>query len=278
MRYIPLLETKGPMKNGQLDQDWLRAAENLSAMLAAAPDKAARDLILGTKANEIWGQIKDWLLTLSHNKCWFSETEDIFSHRDVEHFRPKKLCKRIVGQKKNTYEDGYWWLTYDWHNYRICGNVGNVRKSFIFPLLDDSPIATFGGLSYDNECPILLDPACPADPPLLDFIDNGKAVPHHDADATDTLRVNATVKHIRLDFEKLEEARAKIWTKCRGLIEECRDIAAQPKMGPADRIKVEEKRKQLRNMVLPSAPFSMTASACLRKSGIGWAAAIAGGA
>lgn len=278
MRYIPLLETTGPVKNGVPDQAWLTAAADLTTMLIAAPDKAARDLILDTKANEIWGQLKNWLLSLSHNKCWFSEAEDVFSHRDVEHFRPKKSCKRRVGQKKNTYEDGYWWLTYDWQNYRICGNVGNVKKGVMFPLLPSSPVATFGGLSYMNECPMLLDPASPADPALLDFIDTGKAVPHQDADATDQLRVITTVKHLRLDFEKLEEARAKIWTKCRVLIDECRDIAAAGQIGPAERARIEEKRNQLRAMVQPSAVFSMTASACLRKSGIGWAAAIAAGA
>lgn len=278
MRYIPLLETTGPVKNGLPDQVWLTAAATLTATLTAAPDKAARDLILDTKANEIWGDIKDWLLSLSHNKCWFSEAEDVFSHRDVEHFRPKKACKRKVKQRKLTYEDGYWWLTYDWKNYRICGNVGNGKKGVMFPLLLGSPVAIYGGISYQNEWPALLDPANPADPPLLDFIDNGEAVPHHDAYPTDILRVKATVTHLRLDFEKLEEARAKVWAKCRLLIEECRAIAAAGPMGTAEKIKVEEMRKQLREMVQPTAPFSMTAAACLRKSGVSWAATIATGA
>lgn len=277
MRYIRLHETDGPIKGGMPDQGWLDAAKALSDQLIAAPDKAARDVILKKKSNEIWGQVKDWLLTLSHNKCWFSEAEDVFSHRDVEHFRPKKACKRIVGQKKYAYEDGYWWLTYHWKNYRICGNVGNTKKGVFFPLLPGSPVATYGGISYLNECPVLLDPASPADPALLDFIETGKAVPHDDADATDRLRVKTTVKHLRLDFEKLEEARAKTWAKCRALIEECRNLAAGV-VGPVERAQIEEKRQQLRAMVDPAAPFSMTAAACLRKSGVSWAATIATGA
>lgn len=278
MRYIRLLETAGPMNNDVLNQDWLDKAKILTDLLAAAPDKSARDAIIDAQANQIWGEIKDWLLSLSHNKCWFSEAEDIFSHRDVEHFRPKKACKRKVGQKRITYEDGYWWLTYDWKNYRICGNVGNGKKGIMFPLLIGSSVATYNGLSYQNECPIFLDPASPADPALLDFIENGKAVPHHDADATDQLRVTTTVKHLHLDFEKLEEARAKIWIKCRVLIQECRDLAATGQVGPAEKAKIEEKRKQLRAMVDSKAPFSMTAAACLRKSGVSWAATIATGA
>jgi hypothetical protein len=107
MRYIPLLESNGPVKNGLPDTAWLQAAAALENQLISAPNKAARDAILDAKANEIWGDVKDWLLSLSHNKCWFSEAEDLFSNRDVEHFRPKKACKRFMGQRKDTYEDGY---------------------------------------------------------------------------------------------------------------------------------------------------------------------------
>lgn len=278
MRYIPLLECTGPVKNGLADAVWLQAATNLTNQLIAAPNKAARDAILDTNANEIWGKVKDWLLSLSHNKCWFSEAEDHFSNRDVEHFRPKKACKRFMGQQKATYEDGYWWLTYDWKNYRICGNVGNSKKGIIFPLQHGSLVATYGGHSYLNENHMLLDPACPADPPLLDFIETGKAVPHHDADKNDRERVEKTVTHLKLDFEKLEEARAKIWVKCRLLVQECRDIAAVGNIGPAERVLVAAKRNELRAMVKPNALFSMTAAACLRKSGVSWAAAIATGA
>ncbi|MGB4117134.1 MAG: hypothetical protein WBK51_11370 [Polaromonas sp.] len=278
MRYIPLFESNGPIKNGLADTVWLNAAGVLSTLLIAAPNKAARDAILDAKANEIWGEVKDWLLSLSQNKCWFSEAEDHFSNRDVEHFRPKKACKRFMGQLKATYEDGYWWLAYDWKNYRICGNVGNAKKGIIFPLQPGSLVATFGGHSYLNENHMLLDPACPADPPLLDFIETGKAVPHQDADPNDRQRVEKTVVHLKLDFEKLEEARAKIWAKCRLLIQQCRDIAAVGNIGPAERVLVEGKRNELRAMVKPTAPFSMTAAACLRKSGVSWAAAIATGA
>lgn len=277
MRYIPLLECNGPVKTGQPDMTWLNAATALTNALIAAPDKASRDAILDRKSNEIWGQLKDWLLSLSHNKCWFSEAEDVFSHRDVEHFRPKKACKRFVGQRKNTYEDGYWWLTYNWKNYRICGNVGNIQKGVMFPLQPGSLVATYGGHSYLNENHMLLDPACPSDPPLLDFIETGEAVHHNDAESDDRARVEATVKHLRLDFERLEEARAKIWIKCRCLIQECRDIAVAGQMGAAERVLVEGKRNELRAMVKATAPFSMTAAACLRKSGVSWATVIATG-
>lgn len=36
-----------------------------------------------------WGLLKPWLMALSHNKCWFSDTKDTYSHYDFEHFRPE---------------------------------------------------------------------------------------------------------------------------------------------------------------------------------------------
>lgn len=277
MRYIPLHTSGGPKKNGAVDQAWLNAASALTTALVNAPDKAARDAIISADKNEIWGDIKTWLMSLSHNKCWFSEAIDVFSHKDVEHFRPKKECKRTVGQKKDTYEDGYWWLTYDWANYRFFGNVGNRKKGSLFPLMPNSSIATFGGLSVNNEIPVFLDPTCDSDPELLDFNKFGKAVPHPDATKDEHYRVTKTVTHLKLDFDELEEARAKIWTACEEKIERCRKIASEV-MGPAEEAEVKTIRKSLRAMVQPDAPFSMTAVACLRKSETGWAQALAAGA
>jgi len=71
-----------------------------------------------------WGKLKLWLKVLSHGKCWFSEVRELYSHYDVEHFRPKKEAKAMDG----TVRDGYWWLAFDYTNYRLCGNVGNRKK------------------------------------------------------------------------------------------------------------------------------------------------------
>ena len=92
--------------------------------LIAAPDKAARDALI--TANEaFWGRVRDWLLRLSHDKCWYSEARAVFSVLEVEHYRPKKRCKRRLG---GAVGDGYWWLAFDWLNYRLCGKVGNARS------------------------------------------------------------------------------------------------------------------------------------------------------
>ncbi|MFY9853140.1 MAG: hypothetical protein WAK26_04590, partial [Terracidiphilus sp.] len=105
-----------------------RLTVELAALQAADNVKGRNDLIDAN--SDHWGELKPWLEALSHGKCWFSETRDEFSHYDVEHFRPKKLVRDTLGSVR----DGYWWLAFDYTNYRLCGNVGNRKKGNCFPL------------------------------------------------------------------------------------------------------------------------------------------------
>lgn len=71
-----------------VDPEWLAAAGALLVKLDAAAGAAERaEIIDGNSA--LWGSLKPWLLEISHQKCWFSEAKDCFSHWDVEHYRPK---------------------------------------------------------------------------------------------------------------------------------------------------------------------------------------------
>ena len=117
MRHIPL-------RNQEPDAAWLSKASRLLDELKAAPDAAVRNKIIDDN-RAVWGKLKEWLLSLSHQKCWFSEAKDCFSHWDVEHYRPKKSAKDADG----TTHEGYWWLAFDWQNFRICGNAGNRKKA-----------------------------------------------------------------------------------------------------------------------------------------------------
>ena len=47
-------------------------------------------------------------------KMLVTEGRDICSHKDVEHFRPKKEAKN----KDGTVRDGYWWLAFEYSNFR----------------------------------------------------------------------------------------------------------------------------------------------------------------
>src|SRR5690348_1321805 len=80
--------------------------------------------------SKVWGGLKDRLLGLSKQKCWFSEAKDCFQDWDVEHFRRKSSAKNLDGSER----EGYWWLSFDWKNMRVCRRVGNNKKGTFFPL------------------------------------------------------------------------------------------------------------------------------------------------
>lgn len=100
--------------------------EELAALDAAGKREERNALIDANCAH--WGALKEWLLALSTGKCWFSEVRELYSHYDVEHFRPKKEAKAL----DTTVRDGYWWLAFDYMNFRVCGNVGNRKKGGCF--------------------------------------------------------------------------------------------------------------------------------------------------
>ncbi|MFN7982524.1 MAG: hypothetical protein U0Q11_11750 [Vicinamibacterales bacterium] len=276
MRYIDLANSGGPTdSNGVPDADWIADAQSLLQQLSVAPDKAARDALI--EANEaVWKRLRDWLLRLSHEKCWYSEARDSFSVPEVEHYRPKKRCKRKI---RGPYCDGYWWLAFDWTNYRICGKVGNVKKGDFFPLADGSQVASHNGLSIQNELPLLLDPACPGDPDLLTFDEDGACGPHADADDYARRRVTTTTERLNLNQGRVKKARQRIWSQCWRLIEECRVLALQLNQaaGAADFALLNIKKAELRRMVRADAEFSAVAKSCLLKSNISWVKTLATG-
>lgn len=203
MRYIPL-------KDHSPDQLWIDKANKLLDQLKNAPDAEARNQIID-KNSSLWSELKEWLLLLSHQKCWFSEAKDCFSHWDVEHFRPKKFAKDADG----TEHDGYWWLAFDWQNFRICGNVGNRKKGTYFPLRTGCTRASNPGADLRYEDPQLLDPIDEDDCNLLSFNSLGEAIPAaHLKDEWERERVKCSVKLYRLDSSALEGKRKVVWTDC----------------------------------------------------------------
>lgn len=268
MRYIPLNNFICPKKYDETDNtEWLANSATILIDLVNESDRDVRNEIIERKSKH-WLKLRRFLLHLSYSKCWFSEARNDFAILEVEHFRPKKLVKREEGSLE---QDGYWWLAFDWRNYRMCAKIANTKKGILFPLADHSPIATYGGLSTDNEVIIFLDPTRLGDPDLLSFNEDGKAVAYDDSDDFSKKRVDATVKYLHLDFARLEDARKETWKQCINLIEECRFIANIKPMGSAESERLRKTKEQLQTMIDQKSPFSAVAITCLLKSNIGWA-------
>lgn len=258
MRHISL-QGKSP------DDAWLAKANTLVDKLRKAPTKAARDKIIDDNAG-FWGDLKEWLLSLSHEKCWFSEAKDVFNHWHVEHFRPKKSAKDQDG----TEHDGYWWLAFDWQNFRICGSVGNSKKGTFFPLRDGCARTTLDG-DTRLEDPLLLDPTDPNDPGLLSFDLEGNAIVAPGVnDEWDKLRVTYSITRCKLDYDPLVNKRRTLWGECWRRIQ---DYQAEIEKYRNDRNNdmarkgFKDAALRLRELLKSTEEFSAVARACILSSG-----------
>jgi hypothetical protein len=263
MRYIPLFENK-PSKR------WLRKAAAATAAVEAASNATVRRAVIKSNAR-IWVELKDWLLSLSNQKCWFSEAKDCFQHWDVEHYRPKGKAKNL----DKTEREGYWWLAFAWKNLRACGRVGNAKKGIFFPLRS-TYCATDLNRDTDEELPYLLDPVIWSDCALLSFNQLGEAIPAPGVDRWSKQRVTVSVSQYDLDFDKLVLQRKTIWETCTVLMNEIQNLMRnQGKYpGAAKKARIEEKMKELVRHASRSSVCSSAAIACLQKSEIPWAVRI----
>lgn len=204
-----------------------------------------------------WRNIKSDLLEMSHGKCWYSEAKEFVSDWHVDHFRPKS---------------GYDWLAFDWENYRVCGCIPNRTKRDDFPLADGSPRASKRDRCVDDEVCELLDPTKPDDPLLITFDETGLPKPAAPLDEVCKRRVTLTVKLLGLDSERLREGRRKVWRDCDSKTLRVRLAfdENQHLQNPFSNMEVRALAEELRQMTSPEAPFSGTATACLRANAAEW--------
>lgn len=250
----------------------LQLAKRVTEDLENATTQTERNDIIDRNA-PVWGAFKNWLLEQSHGKCWFSEARDCFTYWEVEHFRPKKSAKDINGASR----EGYWWLAFDWTNFRICGKVGNVKKGTFFPLRAGSHCATSGNRNTEDEIYYLLDPTKRQDPLLLTFNEDGGSTPREDLKGWSHSRADYSIKRLKLDeFQPLRDARRDIWQECRRRTNKCANLLEQLDQSPtaAKNQAVEDELAELAAMTKPEKPLSAVAE-CLRKSGLPWAQRIA---
>ncbi len=261
MRDIPLLKHSPP-------QDWLNKAAAAAAEIEAAKGNRDERNALIEKKKVIWGELKNWLLDLSDQKCWLSEAKDCFQDWDVEHYRPKKSAKDLTGRER----DGYWWLNLDWKNFRVCGRVGNIKKGTFFPVLgivaDEDHRAV-----VDDELPYLLDPINKHDCQLLSFNQLGEPIPASGLDEWSKTRVKVSIERYKLDFDKLTLMRKNVWDTCTALMNEIQNLMLEHEKNPSasKRTKIEEKIELLASYTHRDKVCSSTAIACLLKSQIEWA-------
>jgi hypothetical protein len=246
-------------------QAWLGRSAELLEQLSAfeqAGSREQRNVLIDANSAH-WGALKPWLLALSQGKCWFSEAKELYSHYDVEHFRPKKEAKALP---PTAVRDGYWWLAFDYMNFRVCGNVGNRKKGGWFPLQDGSQSSTFGHQCEEAETPYLLDPVDEYDVSLLAFDEEGKAVAAPGTSAWEVLRVEESVLRLKLnEHVALSEERRKIWQKMDRNIQKYEKMKARYASGnnPAAKERLAGICKEIRQLTDRSSELSAVAKWCV---------------
>jgi len=267
--------------NKQPEKKWLNKSRLLTQKLINATDEDSRKKIIKDNRNH-WSDLKTWLQRLSHNKCWYSEARDKCSDFHVDHFRPKSCAKQCNGEKRN----GYWWLAFDWKNYRISGSICNCchrgddgkthGKSDFFPLRDDSPPARDNTDDIRKEISYLLDPTNPDDPVLLTFDETGTAIPS-EISGWNRERAEVTIELLHLNYYLLTDERKRIWQRCRSIINRASNKINQciENRNTISEKEVSDIVNELRELIKPDAELSATAKACLISSGYDWAMRLA---
>jgi hypothetical protein len=259
-------------------RDWSAIPQHIKDALVAAAqaldaikDQDDRKKYIKGNADK-WAAVREYLNSMSHNKCWYSEAKERVSRYQVDHYRPHGRAKQAM----KTFADGYSWLAFDLDNFRLAGvlcNTANkehssetVGKSDWFPLADPTKRASLTARDCSIESPLLLDPVDPDDPYKLLFDDGGtvRADPNLPVDVQ--ADVTLAIGFLGLNQGMLNGARRGTWRRCVRAINQYNRIAKKRK-GERTHEEAEtliELREVLVGMSKASSEFAAVARCCLR--------------
>jgi hypothetical protein len=247
----------------RLDAERVALEKAGDAKNAEAKRLARNEFISKNSAH--WGKLKDWLMALSDGKCWFTDTTNNGSYYDVEHFRPKAEAKAIDG----TARDGYWWLAFDYTNYRLAGSVPNTKKGGWFPLCDGTLVSTSAVRCEASEMPYLLDPISPTDHALLAFDEEGNATPTPSPDEWSTPqgqwekdRAKESITRYKLnEHDILPAKRRELLKELTGFINDYLNAKTSfhPMRNPVPKATMEAAAENIERITQPTVEFSSVA-------------------
>ncbi|MDM3845643.1 MAG: hypothetical protein PT116_11485 [Aphanizomenon gracile PMC638.10] len=242
---------------------WLEESEKITEKLKNAISEDERNKII-TKYEKHWKKdiFRNWLISLFHGKCWYTEAKESVSSYHVDHFRPKGRVQELA----DSFRDGYWWLAFEWNNYRIAGELINVKKKDMFPLVYGYPAKPFDEKSLAIEAPVLLDPCIESEASLISFNDAGEAIPAEDIHTEQIFRVEKTIEILGLNrLGRLVNSRSLTWNKCLFKILEYKNAASVLPHQALIQVKQASAVKELKQMVKYEEEFSSVAIACIEK-------------
>jgi uncharacterized protein (TIGR02646 family) len=244
----------------------------LAAQVAGKDVAAARKAVItaGFKNSrqKVWKDLAPYLARLRKDKCWYSESKNSGSDKDVEHFRPKGAVAEEPGH------EGYWWLAFDWRNYRYscqwCNqrrvdriNETNGGKWDHFPIKSGSVRAYQEDDNCDDEEILLLDPIDPHDWKLLTFRPDGKPIPAKASDTWEYIRAEVSIRLYHLDRKEFVDDRRSLAGKVQRLVQYMETL--RPKItDPRMRKLYKDQEKELLRVIDRDSEYSAAALAYAR--------------
>jgi uncharacterized protein (TIGR02646 family) len=245
------------------------AASKHKRGIAAARRKAISDgLAKETGRPKIWGDLAVALKALSNHKCWYSESKNPASDKNVDHFRPKSRVQ------EDPDHEGYWWLAFNWRNYRLSSQWCNQRrhdkvnktsggKWDRFPLCPGSFRARRESDDYEQEEFLLLDPIDPDDWKLLTFRPDGHPTPAKPTGTSEYDRAAVSIEVYHLNCKELVDDRRPLAGRVQRLVQYMELL--RPQIGDWKMRKLyKEQEKELLRMIHKDAEYSAAALAYAR--------------
>ncbi|KZS40425.1 hypothetical protein AWE51_05600 [Aquimarina aggregata] len=258
------------LENAPPSPEWIKKADDVTAKLVAEGDSEKRNEIIEKNA-KIWGELKDHLSKLSHDKCWYTESKNAGGYCHVDHFRPKKKAIDENGDDKG----GYWWLAFDWMNYRFSSPASNTKKNAYFHVTKNKAVKY--GDNINKEHYMLLDPIKFTDPDLLAFDNEGMAQPKSpNKNTIDYKRACYSILRLNLNYYKIVEQRKDYYRKATNKIFKIKNLLKLQDVNlDYDReIEIGDLMKELWEMCCRNSEYSAAVKYCLKSTGEDWAIGI----
>jgi len=196
---------------------WPKVYSKRVLALAAFTTQQQRSDYLKKKSS--WGLLKKWLSIFSGHKCWYCEAKSTRAPFDVDHFRPK-LGITVDGVKLPGHS-GYYWLAYEWSNFRLscqrCNRPENDNgnslhgKANEFPIQSEADRCLIPTGSTLGETPRLLDPCVQADCDLLAHGIDGEVKPAALIGTWEHQRADYTIRLLGFNEWQTPEVKKKNW-------------------------------------------------------------------
>ncbi len=242
--------------------------------LAAGEDPAAARkaaITAGLKAPArvaIWRDLDSRLAALTNGKCWYSESRNPTADKNVDHFRPKN---RVY---EDSSHEGYWWLAFQWRNYRYASQWCNQRrvndvngtsggKWDRFPLCQGSFRARLEADDFALEQPELLDPIDPDDWKLLTFQQNGYPIPAKPRGTPEYQRAEISIQVYHLHCNELVNERRTLAGQIQRFVQYMEALRPQL-LDPKMRALYKDQEKELIRSIRRNAEYSAAALAFAR--------------